>query len=115
MECDISDSWISTHALREEGDQSKTNTVTLIRISTHALREEGDGWLRVILTMVQHFYPRPPRGGRRHIMRCYTRRPSFLPTPSARRATVVSARELHDFLISTHALREEGDTRCNGP
>ena len=87
MECDISDSWISTHALREEGDQSKTNTVTLIRISTHALREEGDGWPRVILTMVQHFYPRPPRGGRQQ--------------EQERRQTGIS--------ISTHALREEGD------
>ena len=48
-------------------------------ISIHALREEGD--------TSRHFYPRPPRGGRR----------AGIP-PSMR----VSE-------ISIHALREEGD------
>ena len=34
----------------------------------------------------------------------------FLPTPSARRATPFTVRQLIHFLsISTHALREEGD------
>ena len=40
---------ISTHALREEGDNSAPNVLTCCVISTHALREEGDvphncGW-----------------------------------------------------------------------
>ena len=43
----------------------------------------------------------------------------FLPTPSARRATVSLVQLLDDFFISTHALREEGDRgprrRCDRP
>ena len=56
-------------------------------ISIHALREEGD--VRVILPPFYNpnFYPRPPRGGRRH--------------PDASGADSKN--------ISIHALREEGD------
>ena len=56
-------------------------------ISTHALREEGDRPLRA--------------------RTC--RRPRFLPTPSARRATISEKTALRWNRISTHALREEGD------
>ena len=59
-----------------------------MNISTHALREEGDGIIPD-MTFAQW---------------------QFLPTPSARRATlrytVLNRRRDH---ISTHALREEGD------
>ena len=79
-------------------------------ISTHALREEGDLICPPFPCSVQpHFYPRPPRGGR------LTRNgPTFLlfrflPTPSARRATVQVEQAVDDIEISTHALREEGD------
>ena len=34
-------------------------------ISIHALREEGDHTARKIAAVNAHFYPRPPRGGRR--------------------------------------------------
>ena len=34
------------------------------RISIHALREEGDGRKAFLNPLPQHFYPRPPRGGR---------------------------------------------------
>ena len=34
-------------------------------ISIHALREEGDGNTRTYRMVTAHFYPRPPRGGRR--------------------------------------------------
>ena len=126
---------ISTHALREEGDpagfvpqESHNNfyprpprggrLAGLLRpgrgriISTHALREEGDLSSSSQISAPRNFYPRPPRGGRRAapcpIMRSY----QFLPTPSARRAT----RGLSFFgdsnSISTHALREEGDSKC---
>ena len=39
--------------------------------------------------------------------------PSFLSTPSARRATyaIIEDRTAHE--ISIHALREEGDRRCH--
>ena len=35
-------------------------------ISTHALREEGDGLSAGLTPGGWNFYPRPPRGGRRH-------------------------------------------------
>ena len=37
----------------------------------------------------------------------------FLPTPSTRRATVQSLKPLKSKVISTHALRTEGDTVGN--
>ena len=60
-------------------------------ISIHALREEGDDYLDGLgVTRAEHFYPRPPRGGRRHDRRPYGGGHPFLSTPSARRATVAS-------------------------
>ena len=129
-------------------------------ISTHALREEGDYWQRShtifgadfyprpprggrLIVQVEQavddidFYPRPPRGGRREMAGCKERLPTFLPTPSARRATKTfthvdtrseflptpSARRAtlsraqlaRQIAISTHALREEGDGRQPRP
>ena len=56
-----------------------------------------------------NFYPRPPRGGR-HIHGETTQgKNEFLPTPSARRATAADVVGSLHILISTHALREEGD------
>ena len=108
-----------------------------IPISIHALREEGDAGSRYSPRLQQYFYPRPPRGGRRN--RSTTRRPArrflstpsarratggnftafhalgkFLSTPSARRATWLSSLSARRWRISIHALREEGDRRCNG-
>ena len=37
-----------------------------ISISIHALREEGDSYQRAGRIAMINFYPRPPRGGRRH-------------------------------------------------
>ena len=79
--------YISTHALREEGDPPIISRMTVDGISTHALREEGDpSWDKIspILEV-------------------------FLPTPSARRATIVRPGMIYSDGISTHALREEGD------
>ena len=84
------------------------------------------------LIKIWHFYPRPPRGGRRgwlsvrssitrisiHALReegdasCRPTslwRPRFLSTPSARRATFLVRYTFIVFIISIHALREEGD------
>ena len=81
------------------------------QISIHALREEGDTGADQPCTYLGHFYPRPPRGGRRALpapgvrsMRYFYPRPprggrlfglrvsvssmEFLSTPSARRATL---------------------------
>ena len=60
-------------------------------ISIHALREEGDGDHPAAKAAQNHFYPRPPRGGRR----------SSFPF------------QVDSLEISIHALREEGDGRLN--
>ena len=61
--------------------------ITDLPISIHALREEGDFILPRPNRAASHFYPRPPRGGRRTGL-----------------YGLMSAAE-----ISIHALREEGD------
>ena len=81
------DAIISTHALREEGDYCRRRSAVCNQISTHALREEGDPCLYAPPAKGDHFYPRPPRGGR----------------PAS------NAPPAQDAGISTHALREEGD------
>ena len=101
---------ISIHALREEGDFKAKVSQSDLDISIHALREEGDSYagtpyhlfgrflstpsarratclLGVYYHLVDHFYPRPPRGGRL---------PGLRPDEEKPR-------------ISIHALREEGD------
>ena len=57
-------------------------------ISTHALREEGDGGRGRRVSACRYFYPRPPRGGRPDCSSPDGKHGLFLPTPSARRATV---------------------------
>ena len=58
------------------------------KISIHALREEGDFSSPCLCAgCAKHFYPRPPRGGRREDIRV--------------------SRKCRG--ISIHALREEGD------
>ena len=123
---------ISIHALREEGDQlirtafiatpgflstpsarratePNWDIIEAVLISIHALREEGDPVRHRPDQAQDHFYPRPPRGGRR----CWVCRPScpmiFLSTPSARRATTDFLQAFPFSTISIHALREEGD------
>ena len=124
---------ISTHALREEGDEIVPMDADDPEISTHALREEGDHPTSPCRPLPRNFYPRPPRGGRRPrykrvedpLTHFYPRPPrggrrvpvrpislarlAFLPTPSARRATQDLAADKRVLDISTHALREEGD------
>ena len=80
-------SWISIHALREEGDQCNIDIgnersyfyprpprggrLFIVQgrklcqlISIHALREEGDKQTLCRTSSMRNFYPRPPRGGR---------------------------------------------------
>ena len=80
-------------------------------ISIHALREEGDGAPHPAGARTQHFYPRPPRGGRPACasMSFITVSP-FLSTPSARRATQQQQGQRQGLQISIHAIREEGDS-----
>ena len=101
---------ISIHALREEGDHLPAGPQKPTTISIHALREEGDlvpsyivatanaflstpsarratQWLWCSSWCSGHFYPRPPRGGRRYHKSLAAAESKFLSTPSARRAT----------------------------
>ena len=106
---------ISTHALREEGDLIIASIKHLVVISTHALREEGD-LLRLLRPLrIFDFYPRPPRGGRRKSAVQSWDSVHFYPRPPRG-----GRHELFDnsdkfTIISTHALREEGDRpECRG-
>ena len=86
----------------------------------------------------RYFYPRPPRGGRRHAHPPRSGSDQFLSTPSARRATgrtgqccscgpyfyprpprggrrLPSGQKYFYLSISIHALREEGDQRTMAP
>ena len=125
--------YISIHALREEGDQSgrasettanrflstpsaRRATSRFLRtrqctgISIHALREEGDAFGYQEAWAEYHFYPRPPRGGRRVYNQISNNAAIFLSTPSARRATPYLPHLMQEIQdISIHALREEGD------
>ena len=84
-------SFISIHALREEGDQLDDGSgFDIFNISIHALREEGD----------QSLISSPMESMK------------FLSTPSARRATSNFSCFSRDNVISIHALREEGDFRA---
>ena len=57
---------ISIHAPREGGDFSNVAVgEALWCISIHAPREGGDFRLCLLVHIVHHFNPRPPRGGRR--------------------------------------------------
>ena len=58
---------------------------------------------------VRYFYPRPPRGGRRHFCFYENFTQVFLSTPSAGRATNPAEPRKVGQGISIHALRGEGD------
>ena len=78
-------------------------------ISTHALREEGDRKGHNIQIILCYFYPRPPRGGRRESGTLESRA-GWISTHALREegdddTYICSA----CGYISTHALREEGD------
>ena len=125
---------ISTHALREEGDLLDATTLT-VSIDFYPRPPRGGRPARLTgrAASKYNFYPRPPRGGRRDTGPPGPRTSVFLPTPSARRATQAlllrlprlshfyprppRGGRLMDFpysevagTISTHALREEGDS-----
>ena len=78
-------------------------------ISIHALREEGDIDYTRLAPDMQYFYPRPPRGGRPKMELSRNQFNKFLSTPSARRATIGVVRCSPAYILSIHALREEGD------
>ena len=101
------------------------------KISIHALREEGDVLCSSATRGTAHFYPRPPRGGRRKEAKFMAALYDFYPRPprGGRRSQTSAASTTVYFyprpprggrlgellnsagrhVISIHALREEGD------
>ena len=79
-------------------------------ISTHALREEGDAFQGGTADAWGIFLPTPSARRATVWTPLHSVLLLFLPTPSARRATYLAV-ELRTpaYRISTHALREEGD------
>ncbi len=109
--CDqIRHTFISTHALREEGDwwESIQQAVDNVFLPTPSARRATSGQPG-LPARCRDFYPRPPRGGRPgEPHRAFERR-DFYPRPprGGRRGYNYDRREMPR--ISTHALREEGD------
>ena len=60
----------------------------------------------------RYFYPRPPRGGRRHLSGCCHPDPHFYPRPPRGGRPSCACAGLSGWGISIHALREEGDSRA---
>ena len=85
--------FISIHALRVEGDHIFDFEFPIFDISIHALRVEGDQAHSPSPRLQEHFYPRPPGGGRRLCEACHNK--------------------MHP--ISIHALRVEGDPETLKP
>ena len=79
-------------------------------ISTHTLRMEGDICGKSIWGIGPPFLPTPSaRRATVSVPPAFPRIWEFLPTPSARRATLPPLHLALRRPISTHALREEGD------
>ena len=81
-------------------------------ISIHALREEGDpSGLGYAHNDIMHFYPRPPRGGRRwdKRVRAAAVDDHFYPRPPRGGRPPAQYAAGRNLAISIHALREEGD------
>ena len=101
---------ISIHALREEGDMMGLliHPRCLKFLSTPSARRATRARLPICKCW-QHFYPRPPRGGRPGPAPHHRQPKNFYPRPprGGRRRTYRAFGM--KVRISIHALREEGD------
>ena len=100
---------ISIHALREEGDCATSSPSWRMNHFYPRPPRGGRLYLRRDRPAIRHFYPRPPRGGRLQSCIAFWFSSEFLSTPSARRATLRFRCIPSLSYISIHALREEGD------
>ena len=102
---------ISTHALREEGDAISTSpsvAIALFLPTPSARRATVKG--PQMRYLFYGFLPTPSARRATDQIDALLSQIQFLPTPSARRATGGSGYWRNGGRISTHALREEGDT-----
>ena len=82
---------------------------SIAEISIHALREEGDKKLHGFYCVGNHFYPRPPRGGRPPCRKKLWGK-QFISIHALREeGDVFQIGYMSPDYISIHALREEGD------
>ena len=107
-------SYISIHALREEGDDLHRQRARRGEISIHALREEGDGPRKQEAAAEADFYPRPPRGGRRGWTAIGGHQRHFYPRPprGGRRACAIWSFPSTGFLSTPSARRATADLKC---
>ena len=85
---------ISIHTLRGEGDKTKVCYELSEEISIHTLRGEGDGGAVQARSVLSHFNPHPPWGGRQNPLTLLHARSSFQSTPSVGRATAAGLSSL---------------------
>ena len=106
--------FLPTPSARRATDLNKAELADLL-ISTHALREEGDQGGSPAKSSQAKFLPTPSARRATYDYGNNTMQFLFLPTPSVRRATVSSRKSPIKGIISTHALREEGDASSRRP
>ena len=100
---------ISIHALREESDRVCAVPDPDRPISIHALREESDERKRLRLPAVSKFQSTLSVRRATPSVFSLTSALLFQSTLSVRRATGIKDKDIRDFVISIHALREESD------
>ena len=101
---------ISIHALRGEGDAAAGQSGIARKISIHALRGEGDLPCCAAATAWSLFLSTPSVGrATSNWASASAASQRFLSTPSVGRATDIAFAAKHQFSISIHALRGEGD------
>ena len=103
-------SWISIHALREEGDMGPAADYTVAGVfqSTPSARRATASIFIVMITSLFQSTPSARRATDKIILDTLTIA-KFQSTPSARRATDGQSQRPGAVEISIHALREEGD------
>ena len=99
-------------AWRETGATPERSTNSTISI--HSLRMEGDQTTDAAAAARRDFNPLPPHGGRRMRQRIMQQLLKFQSTPSAWRETCLTACTWQKNQISIHSLRMEGDVYKGG-
>ena len=105
---------ISIHALREEGDVGEVVIeLLLLPISIHALREEGDVQLTLNRSVKIKFLS-TPSARRATLSQCHSQKLfcDFYPRPPRGGRHTHTSMVFYSYMISIHALREEGDASC---
>ena len=111
MECTVSCEENDFYPRPPRGGRHLTgySAILITYISIHALREEGDALATQLASCCCEFLSTPSARRATKCGFCQVRKTEFLSTPSARRATTRYVPGAPAGAISIHALREEGD------